>query len=367
MKKFIALILSSLILCTTVACSPNDSVESSETTEQTTTEQTTTAAIITDTIKENMDNVLAENKFEGIVCLTHNGDVVYQYATGKDESGADLTVESTMYIGSVSKQFCAAAILMLRDQGKLSLDDTLDIYFPEYSLGKDITVKNLLAMRAGISELITGDYDISTDKTKEENISAIKEWIFEQPLYFDPDTSWMYSNSNFFLLSLIVEQVSGQQYNDFIRENFFEPLGMTHSGFVSEVKVSPEWAGGLTYDTFQAREGCEGLTQGAGDIASNAADMDIWMTLLSSGKVISLESYQEMTTDYSPDFAIGQGFGIRCELYADGVGHPGNIGSYTALDYINKENGYNLFVATNTNNLEIEKLPAELLKDLIAE
>ena len=263
MKKFIVLILSSLILCSAAACSPNDSIESSETTEQTT--AATSEVAITDEMTEKMDNALIENKFEGIVCLTHNGDVVYQYATGKDENGNDLTVDSTMYIGSVSKQFCATAILMLRDQGKLSLDDTLDVYFPEYSIGNKITLKNLLTMRSGISELLYGDYDFTPDKTEEDNIAAIKDWIFDQPLYFEPDTSYAYSNSNFFLLGNIVEQVSGQHYNDFIRENIFEPLGMTHSGFVNEVKNSPEWANVLTYESFEGME-AEGLTKGAGFI-----------------------------------------------------------------------------------------------------
>lgn len=358
MKKLLAVILSFTLELSFAACSSGNA-DSSDAAE-------TTAATISDEIKENMDKTLNKKSFEGIVYLTQNGSVVYQSVTGKDESGADLTADTTMYIGSISKQFCAAAILSLRDQGKLSVDDTLDKYFPEYSNGKDITLKNLLSMRSGIPDMVCKVEDVSPDKTEEENTAVIKEWIFSQSLEFEPDSSYKYSNSNYFLLSNIVEQVSGQGYNNFIRENFFEPLGMTHSGFVNEVKDSPEWASGLTYDTFTAGEASEGLTKGAGDIASNAIDMDKWMTALRSGKLISPESYREMTTNYSPDFAKEYGFGMFVS-FCGGVGHSGLIGSYTSFDYINEEYGYNLFIASNTSYMEIENLPTLLLDDLLKE
>lgn len=358
-KKLFTVILSFVLALSAAACSTGNTDVSNSV-------ETTAAATVSDEMKENMDSTLKKNYFEGIVCLTQNGSVIYQSATGKDENGADLTVDTTMYIGSVSKQFCAAAILLLRDQGKLSLDDTLDKYFLEYSEGKNITLKNLLSMRSGIPDMISeGEVKgISPDNSEAENTATVKEWIFSQPLLFEPDSSWSYSNSNYFLLGNIVEQVSGQTYNDFIRKNIFEPLEMTHSGFVNEVKDAPAWASGLTYDTFTAGEDAEGLTKGAGDIASNAADMDKWMTGLRSGKVISLDSYHEMTDDYSPDMAKKYGYGL-VGMFDGGVGHSGLIGSYTAGDYINEEHGYNLFIASNKNYMQIEGLPSALLSDLI--
>lgn len=97
-----------------------------------------------------------------------------------------------MYIGSISKQFCSAAILMLRDQGKLSLDNTLDTYYPEYTAGKNITLKNLLSMRSGIPDMVVKTpeaalqvEDVSSDKTEEENVAAIKEWILNSLLFLN--------------------------------------------------------------------------------------------------------------------------------------------------------------------------------------
>lgn len=360
MKKLLAFILSIVLALSAVACS-NGKSDSSEAVE-------TTAKTIVNDIKENMDSTLKKKNFEGIVCLTQNGSVVYQSATGKDKNGADLTVDTTMYIGSVSKQFCAAAIMLLRDQGKLSVDDTLDKYFPEYTNGKDITLKNLLSMRSGIPDMVNdGSVNgISPDNTETENTAAIKDWIFSQQLMFEPDSSYEYSNSNYFLLGNIVEQVSGQSYCDFIRKNIFEPLDMTHTGFVDEVKDSPTWADSLIYDPSMTDSVVYGLTKGAGDIASNAPDMDKWMTGLSGGKVISLDSYREMTADYSPDFAAQYGYGLS-GCFDGGVGHSGAIGTYTAMDYINEEHGYNLFIASNSSYMDIESLPMALLSDLLDE
>jgi CubicO group peptidase (beta-lactamase class C family) len=275
MKKLSAIILSLVIAFSVTACSSGNN-EESKPVESKIAETETTESV---NIKENMDSVLEHKKFEGIVYLTKDNSVIYQSATGKDEKGNDLKVDSIMYIGSISKQFCSAAILMLRDQGKLSLDNTLDTYYPEYTAGKNITLKNLLSMRSGIPDMVVKTpeaalqvEDVSSDKTEEENVAAIKEWIFKQPLVSEPDTTFEYCNANYFLLSNIVEQVSGENYYDFISKNIFEPLNMTNSGFLNDVKNNSEW--GLTYDTFVVGEDAIGLTKGAGDMVSNAEDMD---------------------------------------------------------------------------------------------
>ena len=136
--------------------------------------------------------------------------------------GTLLTIDSPMYLCSVSKQFCAAAILMLRDQGKLSLDDTLEKYFPEYTTGKDITLKNLLSMRSGIIREYTAvleNPEEYTDKTAEEINGEMMQYIFSKPLMYSPGTQLEYSNINYILLSYVVEQVSDQPYEELIWQN----------------------------------------------------------------------------------------------------------------------------------------------------
>ena len=360
MKKIIAVILCCVLALSFTACS------GSETNEVVSTEPAqTNVATFTAEKKEKLSNKLDD--FDGIVYFTQNGEVLFSHAKGKDECGNDLTVESPMYVGSVSKQFCATAVMMLKEQGKLSVDDTLDKYFPEYELGKDITIKNLLTMRSGIPNIHENPElfnDVTSDKTESENFEIIKNWVFEQSLNFEPDTAYEYSNTNYTLLANIVEMVSGKPYNEFVRENIFEPLKTEHTGFICEVEDNDFYSASLTYDTFGYNDDADGVAKGAGDIVTTAPDIDKWMTGLSNGEIISDESYREMTTDYSPDSGMIYGYGLM-GMYKKGVGHTGNIGSYVSVDYINEEFGVNIFAVTTKDHNEINNIPSTIMDVLL--
>lgn len=365
MKKIFAILLTAVIALSAAACGSSEKRDESKVSAVETTAAETTAPAADDvSLKERLDKILSDEEQAGIVRVTQNDSVIYEYANGKDENGKDLTVNSPMYVGSVSKQFCAACIMMLRDQGKLSVDDTLDKYFPEYTEGKKITIKNLLTMRSGILDMVNQGIveGVTVDNTAEENAELIKKWIFEQPLQHVPDKTFAYSNSNFFLLGCIVEQLSGQTYPEFVRKNIFEPLGMTHSGNIDEFTDAPAWSEGLSQE--KAKENPKGLTKGAGDIITNAPDMDKWLEGLSSGKVVSEESYREMTTDHNTDTGSAYGYGLFVDVL-DGVGHPGAINSYFTRDYINEKEGIRFFFADNTingNPVDPDTVSTKLLK-----
>ena len=182
MKQVFAFILILTVLVSFVSCA--NEPEKSESAAE------TTAAVKSDAeLSDYINGKLADIKYDGIIYLTHNGDIVFQRATGTDENGAPLTIDTSMYIGSVSKQFCAAAVMILRDRGKLSVDDTIGKYFPEYDRGGDITIKHLLTMRSGIRDTVGEGYagTLPYDNTEAENISLIKNWIFGQSLLFEED------------------------------------------------------------------------------------------------------------------------------------------------------------------------------------
>ncbi|MEE0958086.1 MAG: serine hydrolase domain-containing protein [Ruminococcus sp.] len=347
MKKTVALILSALIILTSAACSAQNSSTADTTAPATTAPLKETTG---DSAEQQMLNEkLEEFGFEGTVYAAKGGKAYATYANGTLDNGKDITIDTPMPVGSVSKQFCAASILLLQEQGKLSVKDTLGKYFPECSYGEKVTLHHMLSMRSGIPEIIDKkeqlQYEAGMDKTEEENIAAFKKWVFAQELDFEPDTSFAYSNSNFMLLGLIVEQVSGKSYIDFLHDNIFTPLGMKHSGTIHELKDSPEWANGVTHKAENLSPGIEpGMAKGAGDIVSTGEDITIWLNALSSGKLISKESYKTMTTDYT-DSTSHYGYGLYVE-FSGGVGHFGNIGTYTAADYLNENTDVTLFVAT---------------------
>ncbi len=348
MKKVFAVLLCLALLCCT-ACTAQvptttDPTETTEATEATTEPTLPGAEIFTEELKAKLDAVLEEKKYDGIVSLSCNGETVYQWVRGNNTLGQPLTIDSPMFIGTISKHFCAAAILTLRDQGKLSLDDTLDKYFPEYPHGKDITLQHLLSMRSGIVRDMGPmglTPDLFTDNTPEENEAAFKSWVFEQPLQFAPGTDFSYSNVNYTLLSFVVDMVSGENYHDFVRKTFLEPLGMNSTIFLHEVLEKPQ----CLLDSTMIKEADKVaplITRGCGEIVTTAGDLDIWMTALQDGKVVCQESFREMTTDYAASYGYGLMRGLR-----GGWGHGGNIGTYGSQMYFNEEYGFNLFLVTN--------------------
>ncbi len=349
MKRVWMILLCALLVLSTAGCFV-DAPQPTETTPVTTEPEPTAAKpeVITDEVRAQWDAMQKEHLFEGIIRLTRNGEVVYQSVSGTNDLGQPLTVDSPMFMNSVSKQFCACAILMLRDQGKLSLDDTLDQYFPDFTKAKDVTLRNLLSMRSGLTRYYM-DLEENLAKyahmTREELKETMLEWLYEQPLTFEPDSTFEYNNTNYVLLAYVVEQVSGIAYEDYIRQHIFEPLGMTHSGFSSDVAGHPEW--GLTFDNLTPGSETLEMCKGCGDIVSTAGDMEIWMNALPNGKVICEESYREMATSYSNGSISYAGYGYGLMLCPrGGWGHGGNNKASSNYIYFNTDYGYNLYIAT---------------------
>lgn len=345
MKRIISRIICGVLCLIMIASFAGCSEKAAQNADETT--EAAAAETISEDEKDQLDAALAENKFKGIVQITHGGEVIYQYVNGDDDNGQPLTIDSSLPVGSVSKQFCAACIMLLCDQNKLSVDDTLDKFFPDYKHGEKMTVKDLLTMSSGIpGHLPLEPSDIGFDEA--ENTEVIRDTILGEELDFEPGEDYAYSNSNYFLLAVIVEQLSGVSYHEFLRENFLEPLEMTHTGFVEEISEDHEWTAALSKTDLMDETVYKGLAKGAGDVVSNADDMGKWMHGLSSGKVISAEAYKEMTGNPNPNSVNGYSYGLW-EMPLGGFGHAGQISPhFSAVDYLNTDRDVYLFAASNT-------------------
>lgn len=282
---------------------------------------TETAAATDTDLKAEADKIFEESfqshDFKGAGYLVYKGEEIYSGGTGKanKKEKIDNSADAVYHVASVTKQFTAAAILKLCEEKKMSLDDTLSKYFPDYKSGADITIHNLLSMQSGIPDFtrkydengneIQNDFNISIDGVAEdnsaqENRDAIGTWIFSQKLLFEQGGRFSYSNSNYFLLGEIIEQVSKKTYFDYLKTSFFEPLEMTTAGFDENYDVSGATVAkgynniGLVGEIY----GYPGVSFGSGDMMASPKDMYRWSVALHSKKVLGAEMLKKMTEKY---------------------------------------------------------------------
>jgi len=253
----------------------------------------------------------------GAIAVATDKDIVYLYAEDAlEKDGKTKVSQDTVFdIASVSKVFTAVAILQLQEKGKLSLDDTLDKYFPEYETGKKITIYNLLHMNSGIPDYlnnpdpfwnISGEdaankqiSDILLDKTTDEQLLKA---MYKAPLDFEPGTEYGYSNTNYRLLAFIIEKLSGMKLSDYLKKNIFDKCGMkkTTSMATGDMTYVPADFAELVQYGFSDKDGypaCPNNSRGDGGIHSCLTDMVAFDRALFGGKLLSQKSMEILLKD----------------------------------------------------------------------
>ena len=276
----------------------------------------------------------------GVIAVATDEDMIYLYAENElEKDGKTYESEDTIFdMASVSKTFTAVAVMQLVEKGKISLDDTLDKYFPEYETGKKITVYNLLHMNSGIPDYcnnpdpfwnISGEdaankklSDIFLDKVSDEEFLQA---LYKAPLDFEPGKGYEYSNTNYHLLAFIIENVSGMKYCDYVKKNIFDKCGMT--------KTSSMATGDMTYVPVGFDEYVRyGFTdengypagpnsyRGDSGIHSCLTDMIKFDRALFTGKLLNKDSMALLLKDES---------GYCCGLMKDTNGYSHSGSSFT--------------------------------------
>jgi D-alanyl-D-alanine carboxypeptidase len=200
---------------------------------------------------------------------------------------------SVYQIASVTKQFTAAAILRLVEEGKVRTEEKARTWIPELDARFDaITIEHLLTHRSGLREYNDQLTDAYTPKTQEQILALITSG----PPLFPPGLSYRYSNSGYYLLGMIVERASSRSYEQFLRETFFEPLALRDTSYCGTAAPSPD---GYVINpngmVFEAEAVDMSLPYAAGALCSTAADLLRWTDALSHGRAVSPESYAKMT------------------------------------------------------------------------
>lgn len=278
------------------------------------------------------------------------------YGLANVEHQVEVTGDTVFRIGSVSKQITAAAILLLVEEGALSLDDTLDAFFPDFPRSDEVTVRHLLQHTSGIRNYTSLDGFMEDAAPLDHDAERMVAYIAAaDPLYdFDPGTGWSYSNSGYMFLHYIVEQVTGEPLADVLRGRIFGPLGMSDTAMDDMAEIVPGRAQG--YDA--APDSAAGFTNapylslsvagGAGAIRSTPHDMIVWMQALLGGDVLSAGSLalmleparltdgslaSEYLVDPHPALAgMDYGFGIMTGERGGRrfIGHGGSIHGFNA-------------------------------------
>jgi CubicO group peptidase (beta-lactamase class C family) len=279
---------------------------------------------------------VAENRTAGLsVAVVHGQDTLLLKGYGKANIELNqATPDRAVYeIGSITKQFTAAAILQLRDEGKLSLDDDLTKYLPSFpTRGRHIPIRRLLDHTSGIK----GDIEFRTIAQRGGQDSIVAA-IGREPFEFTTGDAMIYSNSGFILLGHVIEKASGMSYERYVEDRIFGRLGMKDSRYCNTAEVVPGRTAGYQGSNLlqRAPDNDHRGPYSAGSLCSSAGDLVTWLHALHGGEVMSPPSYQEMTTpsrlnDGTP---LRYGFGLSVDRDVGGarvIGHGGGIAGFAS-------------------------------------
>lgn len=276
---------------------------------------------------------LAAGDFMGVVGVQRDGEeaLLLPYGFASVELKVPHRQNDIFMIGSVSKQFTAAAVLALEEAGALSTTDSVAEHLPGFPHGSELTLEQLLTHRSGLADVYS---------LKRFGVSAGRAGTFEEvvgdigraDLTFRPGSGYAYSNGGYSVLAAVIERVSGVSYGEYLRRRFFEPLGMSQTAHdEASAAVEGRVPG---YDPW----GSDGLsptipvsaafTTGSGSLWSSAGDLFKWNEALHGGKLLSRPSYEKLTRDY------GKGYGCGVSVFQrfgrDVIGHDGRIAGYAS-------------------------------------
>ena len=289
------------------------------------------------------------------VGVVQGGRIVFTRAYGSARLAPPLPATADLHyaIGSISKQFTAACILLLQEDGKLTLDDPIAKYFPELTRAKDVTIRHILSHTSGYEDYAPQDYTIPA-WTKETNADKIvHEWA-TKPLDFEPGTQYQYSNTNFNIAGLIVEQVSGEPFWSFLTRRVLKPLGMSHTLDLDADHDRLEPTGYMRNALGPLRPAimeAPGWYFADGEIATTVGDLLIWDISLMNRSLLKQASYAAMETDQRLTSGQTARYGLGVQLAVrDGhrvVAHGGEVGGFVAQNTVFPDDKLAVAVLTN--------------------
>jgi len=290
------------------------------------------------------------------VAVVKDGQIVYvkAYGDAKLEPKSLATAQMRYSIGSISKQFTAAAILMLQEQRKLSLDDKVGKYLPDLTRASEVTIRQLLSHTSGYQDYWPQDY-VMPPMLEPTTAQKIMDTWAKKPLDFEPGTKWQYSNTNYVIAGAIVEKVARMPLLQFLQEKVFTPLGMTSVLNIDQEKLTEsDPVGYLRYALGPSRvapkEG-KGWLFAAGELAMTAADLAKWDISIIDQKLMKPASYLEFGREVVLKNGVGTQYALGVNVTSQGgrraLSHGGEVSGFTAQNIVFPDDRVAVVVLTN--------------------
>jgi D-alanyl-D-alanine carboxypeptidase len=290
------------------------------------------------------------------IAVVEDGQIAYLHAYGNAtlDPATAAKPEMRYSIGSISKQFTAAAILLLQEQGKLSLDDRVGKFLPDLVQANDVSIRQLLSHTSGYQDYWPQDYvmPMMLQPTTAQKILAA--WA-RKPLDFEPGTQWQYSNTNYVIAGLIVEKASGMPLLQFLQEKVFTRLDMKSVSDIDQAKLGDtDPMGYMRYALGPPRpapkEG-KGWLFAAGELAMPAADLAKWDISIIDQKLMKPSSYQAFETEVLLKNGLGTRYGLGVSVSSEfghrALSHSGEVSGYTAQNMVFPDERVAVVVLTN--------------------
>jgi D-alanyl-D-alanine carboxypeptidase len=290
------------------------------------------------------------------IAVVKDGQIAYVHAYGDAKLEPRTPAQPVMRysIGSISKQFTATAVLMLVEQGKMSLDDPVSKWLPNLTRANEVTVRQLLSHTSGYQDYWPQDY-VPPFMMQPITAEKIMDLWARKPLDFDPGTKWQYSNTNFVIAGVIVDKVAGAPLMQLLEQRVFRPLHMQSVYDTDQAKLPPgDPLGYMRYALGPLRpapkEG-KGWMFAAGELAMQAEDLARWNISMIEQSVLKPASYKEMETEVRLKSGEGTGYGLGVSVgQAAGhraISHGGEVSGFTAQNIVFPDDRAAVTVLTN--------------------
>lgn len=315
-----------------------------------------------------MDTLLTayvkEAKFNGAVLVAQKGNVIYQKGFGYKDAAQKLPADAhTIFqVGSITKQFTAAVIMQLQQEGKLSVTDKLSKYFTGFANGDKITIEHLLTHTSGIYNYTNDTVRAKEDPTRHRSQTEMLELFKGYPADFEPGTNFNYSNSGYSILGYIIEKVAKKPYEQAVRERILQPLGMTSSGFDFTHLASPDKAKG--YAAFTREKTVPApivdstVAYAAGALYSTVHDLHKWERAVSTNKILQPASWKAVFTPYKRKY--GYGWTIDSTHGRLTTAHGGSIPGFTSYLLRFPQEELVVVMLDNTSGTNLTKISRSL-------